>query len=144
MVRGARRSQMVRAGGDRLGDRQHVRDAELAVSAHRQGFVAGVQPGARGAAGRGQGCKEKGQGCGEEGLAFKVGELTMVVMPRESSLLAVFHRHRAVGFRPAAREGESRYPVRRGPADQSSALWNTGSPALAGDDIGRSAGSSIA
>src|SRR6266446_3670246 len=50
MVRGAGRSQMVRAGGDRLGDRQHAGDAEPAVSANRQGVAAGVQAGARGAA----------------------------------------------------------------------------------------------
>src|SRR6266849_5738366 len=59
MVRGARRSQMVRAGGDRLGDRQHVRGAEPAVSANRQGVLAGVQTGARGAAGGRQRWSEK-------------------------------------------------------------------------------------
>src|SRR5438876_5656212 len=73
MVRGAGRSQMVRAGGDRLGDRQHARNPELAVSANRQGVVRGVQAGARGAAGggEGEGGEEGGGGeSGEEVAAF--------------------------------------------------------------------------
>ncbi len=52
---------MVRPGGDRLGDRQHARNAELAVSANRQGFVRGVQAGARGSGERREGaCSEEG------------------------------------------------------------------------------------
>src|ERR1700686_3002671 len=68
LVRGAGRSQMVRAGGDRLGDRQHARNAELAVSANRQGLAAGIQAGARGAAGGRQGwSEEEGGESGEAG-----------------------------------------------------------------------------
>jgi len=75
MVRGAGRSQMVRAGGDRLGDRQHVRGAEPAVSANRQGVLAGVQAGTRGAAKGREGEKQK---CSlQQGLRFKDCELTM-------------------------------------------------------------------
>src|SRR6202035_5071949 len=51
VARGSGRSQMVRAGGDRLRDRLHARDAQSAFSARRQGVAAGVHGGAQGAGG---------------------------------------------------------------------------------------------
>src|SRR5581483_1215341 len=54
VVRGAGRSQMVRAGGDRLGHRQHARLVELALSPRRQGLPRRVRQGARGARERGR------------------------------------------------------------------------------------------
>src|SRR5258706_16149505 len=73
MARGAGRSQMVRAGGDRLRHRQHARYPELAVSESRQGVAAGVQEGEGGAAGgrQGEGGEKNCPGAsGEEVAAF--------------------------------------------------------------------------
>ena len=58
MVRGAGRSQMVRAGGDRLRHRQRARKSRSALSARRQDLAQGIQAGARGAGERRQGAEE--------------------------------------------------------------------------------------
>ena len=121
LARRARRPQMVRPRGDRLGHRKRARQARSAFPQSRQGRPQRIQAGPRGAAGGGEGDEEVGWVERSEthhyaGVARGDGFRCALPILRAAQRRVVIPRE----------GGESSTPRPLGP---SSGLWDTGSPA---------------